>query len=95
MAKGLGQMALAGLSPDFAQRPSFWRFRHTLPLLTKLVSLQLVLRMTWSSDLGGRMHASPMRPRGSRQNSRDLMKRLAAGFGSYDQFNLCQNFEGA
>ena len=29
LAKGSNPVALAGLSPDLAQRPSFWHFRHT------------------------------------------------------------------
>ena len=29
MARGSGPMALLGLSPVLAQRPSFWPFRHT------------------------------------------------------------------
>lgn len=28
MTRGSGPMALAGLSPDLAQRPSFWPFHH-------------------------------------------------------------------
>ena len=29
MARGSGPMALAGLSPDLVQQPSFWPLRHT------------------------------------------------------------------
>ena len=42
--------------------------------------------MAWSLDLGGGMHASPMRPRGSGPSSKDLRKCLATRFGSYGQF---------
>jgi hypothetical protein len=42
--------------------------------------------MAWSLDLGGGMHASPMRPRGSRPSSKDLRKCLVARFGNFGQY---------